>query len=123
MNNDKKNKDITILDFKSLKLLLAAKEDIMNWSYGEVTKPETINYRTLKPEKDGFLTKEFLDRPRIGNVIAENTKELETEELSAINAESKLRFPESDVKEWDILLLPLRLPMFGSLKVHLRHCR
>lgn len=54
-NNDKKNKDITILDFKSLKLLLASKEDIMNWSYGEVTKPETINYRTLRPEKDGLF--------------------------------------------------------------------
>jgi DNA-directed RNA polymerase subunit beta' len=55
MNNDKKNKDITISDFKSLKILLAGKEDIMNWSYGEVTKPETINYRTLRPEKDGLF--------------------------------------------------------------------
>ncbi len=55
MNNDKKNKDITILDFKALKLLLASKEDILNWSYGEVTKPETINYRTLRPEKDGLF--------------------------------------------------------------------
>ena len=54
-NNDRKNRDITILDFKSLKLLLAAKEDILNWSYGEVTKPETINYRTLRPEKDGLF--------------------------------------------------------------------
>jgi len=54
-NNDKKNKDITILDFKALKLLLANKEDIMSWSYGEVTKPETINYRTLRPEKDGLF--------------------------------------------------------------------
>jgi DNA-directed RNA polymerase subunit beta' len=54
-NNDRKNKDITILDFKSLKILLAGKEDIMNWSYGEVTKPETINYRTLRPEKDGLF--------------------------------------------------------------------
>ncbi len=54
-NNEKKNKDITILDFKSLRLLLASKEDIMNWSYGEVTKPETINYRTLRPEKDGLF--------------------------------------------------------------------
>ena len=54
-NHDKKNKDITILDFKSLKLLLASKEDVMNWSYGEVTKPETINYRTLRPEKDGLF--------------------------------------------------------------------
>jgi DNA-directed RNA polymerase subunit beta' len=55
-NNGKKHlKDFTILDFKSLKLLLANKDDIMNWSYGEVTKPETINYRTLRPEKDGLF--------------------------------------------------------------------
>ena len=56
MNNDnKKMKDITVLDFKSLKILLAGKEDILSWSYGEVTKPETINYRTLRPEKDGLF--------------------------------------------------------------------
>lgn len=48
-------KDPTILDFKSLKILLANKDDIMEWSYGEVTKPETINYRTLRPEKDGLF--------------------------------------------------------------------
>src|SRR3989338_3236758 len=54
-NQNQKNKDITILDFKSLKLLLASKEDIMNWSFGEVTNPETINYRTLRPEKDGLF--------------------------------------------------------------------
>ena len=57
MNNDnfKKMKDITILDFKSLKILLANKEDILDWSYGEITKPETINYRTLRPEKAGLF--------------------------------------------------------------------
>src|SRR5258708_396026 len=54
-NNLKKLKDVTILDFKSLKILLADKDDILNWSYGEVTKPETINYRTLSPEKDGLF--------------------------------------------------------------------
>ena len=54
-NGDKKGKDITILDFKALKLLLANKADILSWSYGEVTKPETINYRTLRPEKDGLF--------------------------------------------------------------------
>ncbi len=53
--NIKKPKDVTILDFKSLKILLANKEDILNSSYGEVTKPETINYRTLRPEKDGLF--------------------------------------------------------------------
>src|SRR3990167_8661438 len=60
MNNNnrsenKKMRDITILDFKSLRIVLANKEDILAWSYGEVTKPETINYRTLRPEKDGLF--------------------------------------------------------------------
>jgi DNA-directed RNA polymerase subunit beta' len=54
-NQKKQFKDPTILDFKSLKLLVANKEDILQWSYGEVTKPETINYRTLRPEKDGLF--------------------------------------------------------------------
>ncbi|MCL4405613.1 MAG: hypothetical protein M1287_00180 [Firmicutes bacterium] len=53
--NNPKNKDLMIVDFSSLKILLASKEDIMNWSYGEITKPETINYRTLRPEKDGLF--------------------------------------------------------------------
>ena len=42
-------------DFQALKITLASPEDIKNWSFGEVTKPETINYRTLKPEKDGLF--------------------------------------------------------------------
>ncbi|MDP3998825.1 MAG: DNA-directed RNA polymerase subunit beta' [bacterium] len=44
-----------VLDFKGLKISLASPGEIRDWSYGEVTKPETINYRTLKPEKDGLF--------------------------------------------------------------------
>ncbi len=53
--NNKKNKNQIIVDFQRLKILLANKDDIVSWSYGEVTKPETINYRTLRPEKDGLF--------------------------------------------------------------------
>ncbi len=42
-------------DFKSLRISLASPEHIRSWSYGEVTKPETINYRRLRPEKDGLF--------------------------------------------------------------------
>ena len=42
-------------DFNALKLSLANPEEIKKWSFGEVLKPETINYRTLKPEKDGLF--------------------------------------------------------------------
>ena len=44
-----------ILDFTSLQIKLASPEIIKMWSHGEVTKPETINYRTLRPEKDGLF--------------------------------------------------------------------
>jgi len=44
------------IDFKGLKISLASPEMIKAWSHGEVTKPETINYRTLKPEKDGLFS-------------------------------------------------------------------
>ncbi|HET9200247.1 MAG TPA: DNA-directed RNA polymerase subunit beta', partial [Dehalococcoidia bacterium] len=42
-------------DFNAVRISLASPEQIKSWSYGEVTKPETINYRTLKPEKDGLF--------------------------------------------------------------------
>ncbi len=41
--------------FDSIKIGLASPEQIRSWSYGEVKKPETINYRTLKPERDGLF--------------------------------------------------------------------
>jgi DNA-directed RNA polymerase subunit beta' len=44
-----------IADFDAVRLAVASPEDIRNWSHGEVTKPETINYRTQKPERDGLF--------------------------------------------------------------------
>ncbi|MEF9945959.1 MAG: DNA-directed RNA polymerase subunit beta' [Lachnospiraceae bacterium] len=43
------------MSFDAIKIGLASPEKILEWSHGEVTKPETINYRTLKPEKDGLF--------------------------------------------------------------------
>lgn len=44
-----------IVDFDSIRISLASPEKIRSWSHGEVTKPETINYRTFKPERDGLF--------------------------------------------------------------------
>ncbi len=49
------NESYQPLTFDSIKIGLASTEKILEWSYGEVTKPETINYRTLKPERDGLF--------------------------------------------------------------------
>ena len=43
------------VDFDQVRISLASPEKILSWSWGEVTKPETINYRTFKPEKDGLF--------------------------------------------------------------------
>src|ERR1051326_1266738 len=42
-------------DFKGVRIKVASPDTILNWSHGEVTKPETINYRTQRPEKDGLF--------------------------------------------------------------------
>ena len=46
---------INISDFKGLKITVASPDEILGWSFGEITKPETINYRTFRPEKDGLF--------------------------------------------------------------------
>ena len=50
--------------FNELRIGLATAEDIRTWSYGEVKKPETINYRTLKPEKDGLFCEKIFGPTR-----------------------------------------------------------
>src|SRR5512133_2645627 len=42
-------------EFSAIRISIASPEDVLKWSHGEITKPETINYRTLKPEKDGLF--------------------------------------------------------------------
>ncbi len=49
------NSETHFTDFSGLSLRLASPENILGWSYGEVTRPETINYRTAKPERDGLF--------------------------------------------------------------------
>ncbi len=49
------NKQQLTPDFEAIKISLASPEKILSWSHGEVTKPETINYRTFKPERDGLF--------------------------------------------------------------------
>ncbi|NDC21871.1 DNA-directed RNA polymerase subunit beta' [bacterium] len=49
------NNDTDIADFDAVRLAVASPDDIKEWSHGEVLKPETINYRTQKPERDGLF--------------------------------------------------------------------
>src|SRR5665648_264470 len=65
--NSRRRKYDTLLDvnvFDELRIGLATAEDIRAWSHGEVKKPETINYRTLKPEKDGLFCEKIFGPTR-----------------------------------------------------------
>ncbi len=55
---------LDVTEFDELRIGLANAEDIRNWSHGEVKKPETINYRTLKPEKDGLFCEKIFGPTR-----------------------------------------------------------
>ena len=62
---------LDVNEFDKLRIGLATADDIRNWSYGEVKKPETINYRTLKPEKDALFGEQIFDNlPATGNAPA-----------------------------------------------------
>ena len=63
---------LDVNEFDSMRIGLASPEQILEWSHGEVKKPETINYRTLKPERDGLFCERILDQQRTGNVTAVN---------------------------------------------------
>jgi DNA-directed RNA polymerase subunit beta' len=52
---DRGGRTLDVNDFDAIRITLASPENIRSWSYGEVTKPETINYRTLKPEHGGLF--------------------------------------------------------------------
>ena len=81
MPENNKEQTYQPMTFDAIKIGLASPEKILEWSKGEVTKPETINYRTLKPEKDGlfcekmdFSVKESSDQARTGNATVESIK-------------------------------------------------
>ena len=74
-------------NFESIQIGLASPDKIREWSKGEVKKPETINYRTLKPEKDGLFCERIFGPTK--DVIAENIKKIvqDTKELYVTVAE------------------------------------
>ena len=74
------------MTFDAIKIGLASPEKIRDWSRGEVKKPETINYRTLKPEKDGLFCERIFGPSKTGNVTAVNTRKSVIKALSVTDA-------------------------------------
>ena len=69
-------------EFKKIKITLTSPERVRSWSHGEVTKPETINYRTFRPERNGLFCERIFGPVKDWNVRAESIVVSDTEELS-----------------------------------------
>lgn len=104
------------IQFDAIQIGLASPEKIREWSRGEVKKPETINYRTLKPEKTDYSVRRFLDRAKTGNVIVVSTKRFVIKVLSATAVVLKSPKPAFVESVWDISSLQLQYPISGTSK-------
>jgi len=76
-------------EFDAIKIALASPEKIRSWSYGEVKKPETINYRTFKPERDGLFCAKIFGPTKDYECCVENTKDSNIEVLFVKNVALK----------------------------------
>ncbi len=92
-------------DFEAFQLRLASPEKIKSWSYGEVKKPETINYRTLKPERDGLFCAKIFGPIRDYECLCGKYKKCALKALSVKNVELKLQIQKFVALEWGILNL------------------
>ena len=78
------DEDVRDFQFDKLTIKIASDEVITDqWSRGEIKKPETINYRTFKPEKGGLFCEKSSGRRATGNAHAESIRKLNTKGLSA----------------------------------------
>ena len=73
-------------DFDAIRISLASPERIRSWSHGEVTKPETINYRTFKPERDGLFCERIFGPVKDWECTAVNINALDIAALYVIGA-------------------------------------
>lgn len=105
---------VDVNKFESMQIGLASPDKIRSWSYGEVKKPETINYRTLKPEKDGLFDERIFGQPKTGNVPAGSTNGSGIRVSFVTVVVSKLPVLRSVVNGWVTLNSLHQLPTFGT---------
>lgn len=104
-------------EYEAIRIKIASPEKIRAWSYGEVKKPETINYRTFKPERDGLFCAKIFGPVKDWECICGKYKRMKTGEWFVISAVLRLYSRRQGVKDWDILSLLLLLHIYGFLKV------
>jgi len=104
-------------NFNSIKIGLASPEKIKEWSRGEVKKPETINYRTLKPEKDGLFCEKIFGPVKDWECSCGKYKRIRYKGVICDRCGVEVTKSIPEEKGWVILSWPLLFHMFGILKL------
>ena len=92
--------------FDAIQIGIASPEMILSWSHGEVKKPETINYRTLKPERDGLFCERIFGPTKDWNATAESIRRSATRAKSETAAASRSPRARFAMSAWDTLNWP-----------------
>src|SRR6187200_3186518 len=88
------------LSFSDIRISLASPEKIREWSHGEVKKPETINYRTFKPERDGLFCAKIFGPVKDYECNCGKYKRMKHRGWSARSAASRSSSPRCDASGW-----------------------
>ena len=113
-NKQEEYKPVT---FDAIRIGLASPDKIREWSHGEVKKPETINYRTLKPEKDGLFCERIFGPSKDWECHCGKYKKIRaTKGSSATAAASRSQSPPSAVNVWGISSSPRLFHISGILR-------
>jgi DNA-directed RNA polymerase subunit beta' len=105
---------LEVNNFDAIRISLASPDQIKGWSSGEVTKPETINYRTLKPEKDGLFDERIFGPTKDWECYCGKYKRIATRASSATSAASRSRARRSAASGWATSSSPARSATSGT---------
>ena len=114
MPENNKEQTYQPMTFDAIKIGLASPEKILEWSRGEVTKPETINYRTLKPEKDGLFCEKIFGPSKDWECHCGKYKKIRYK--GVVCDRCGVEVTKASVSVWVILTWPLRCLTSGTSK-------
>ena len=100
--------------FDEIKVSLASPERILSWSYGEIKKPETINYRTFKPERDGLFCARIFGPTKDYECLCGKYKRMKYRGVVCEKCGLKLLFKKCAVNAWATSNWPHPLHTSGS---------
>lgn len=101
-------------DFDVIKISLASPQQIQSWSFGEVKKPETINYRTFKPERDGLFCAKIFGPVKDYECLCGKYKRLKHRGVVCEKCGVEVTQSRCGVTAWVILSWQVQLHISGS---------